>query len=294
MTRKNEDRRQIIEIVSGILATLEREGMFASSLASLGGMDFADVRPRVSSDPYKDIDWPRTMASGKMHIRLRDQERGIPVCFAVDISHSLLMSGPRSKRVVAADLLEVLSESALRRNCELSYVLFSDRIEFMRLRIGHPKACEHALQDIAALHPHAHTQTDMKGLLQYLAETLKTPTLVVIFSDFLCASGWQDDFELLVDRNEVIPLVIEDPRDRIGPPGFAYCRGIESGAVRPAYGGNALLNEAEPFFESLKKNGTIVWARFEINETQEACYERLADMFHVLEEHISLRSSHRR
>mgnify|MGYP001609002346 FL=1 len=126
--RKNNDRKEIIEIVSGILASLERESMFASSHVALGGMDFADVRPRVSSDPYKDIDWPRTIVTGKMHVRLREQERGIPVCFALDISHSLLMSGPRSKQAVAADLMEVLSEAALRRDCELSYVCLSDRI----------------------------------------------------------------------------------------------------------------------------------------------------------------------
>lgn len=294
MLRKNESRRHVIEIVSGTLATLEQESMFASSLAALGGMDFADVRPRVSSDPYKDIDWPRTIVTGNMHVRMREQERGIPVCFAFDISHSLLMSGPRSKRTVGLDLLEVLSEAALRRNCQLNYMLFSDRIEFTRLHIAHSKAYEHALHDIAVLRPHAHRQTDMKGLLQYLAWILKTPTLIIIISDFLCVSGWQDDFEFLMDRNEVIPLVIEDPRDRTGPPGFAYCRGIESGIVRPAYGGNAPVNETELFFELLKKKGTIVWARFELNEAQDSCYQRLIDMFHLLEEYISIRSRHRR
>ncbi|MDP3770066.1 MAG: DUF58 domain-containing protein [Candidatus Sungbacteria bacterium] len=294
MTPKNEDRGQIIEIISGILATLERESMFASSLAAVGGIDFADVRPRVSGDPYKDIDWPRTIVTGNMHVRLREQERGIPVCFALDISDSLLMSGQKSKRAVAADLLEVLSQAALRRNCILSYVLFSDRIEFTQLHIGHPQACKMALQDIADLRPHAHKQTDMSCVLQHLTWVLKVPTLVFILSDFLCPSGWQSDFDLLVDRNEVIPLVIEDPRDLIGPPGFAYCRGIESGTVRAAYGGNAFTNEAEPFFEGLKKNGTIVWARFEINETQDSWYQRMADMFSLLEEHISIRSAHRR
>lgn len=286
---------ETVEIVTGIIATLEQDSMFASSIASLGGTDFVDIREWASGDPCKDIDWPRTLTSGKMHLRLREQERSIPVCIALDISNSMLMSGEIAKQHVAMDIADVLTHAALRKSCGLTLVLFSNGIEWVRKSVSDAKAYNVARAEILAWEAQDHAMTDIKGMVQYLSWELRLPTLVFVISDFLSSFQWEEDFEFLLNRNEVIPIVLEDPRDRRGPAGFAYCQGIESRNVRLAFaGGNDELTRMFSFFERLSREGRTVWTRIQTSDAPDARFERLAEMFRMFEEQISARTALRR
>ena len=281
---------EVVEIITGVIAMLEQDSMFASSIAALGGTDFADVRLRATDDPYKDIDWPRTLATGKTHVRLREQERSVPVCIALDVSNSMRMSGSPSKRDTALEIMDVLAMAALRKSCVIRVVLFSDCIEWVERSVSDPRMYERLREEIAVFQPRNHTMTDIKGLLQYLSWELRTPTLVCVLSDFLSVFGWEEEFESLLGRNEVIPIMMEDPRDYQGPAGFAYCQGIESHNVRLAYSGNN--NEfirVHSFFELLEREGRSIWTRMETRSTYDQRIGLLAEMFRTFEEQLSMR-----
>ncbi len=287
--------RDAVEIVTGIIATLEQDSMFASSIAALGGTDFADVRERAIGDSCRDIDWPRTLATGKMHVRLREQERSVPVCIVLDVSNSMLMSGFPSKRDIALEIVDVLVEAALRKSCMVRLILFSDCIEWVRISVSDGRAYERARTEIMAFGPRDHATTDIKGLLQYLSWELRFPTLICVISDFLSLFEWEEDFESLLSRHEVIPIMTEDPRDRRGPAGFAYCQGIESRKVRLAFTGhNDALIGIRSFFERLEHEGRTVWTHLQTSDASDQRLERLVEMFRMFEEQISLRTVRRR
>ena len=258
-------------------------------------MDFVDIRERASGDPCRDIDWPRTLTSNKMHLRLREQERSIPVHIALDVSNSMLMSGDVPKRDAALEIIDVLVHSALRKTCEITFMLFSDGIEWIRRSVSDMRAYERARVEILGWQAGEHTMTDVKGVLQTLSWELRLPTLVFVISDFLSAFEWEEDFERLLGRHEVIPIVLEDPRDSRGPVGFAYCQGIESRRTRLAFaGGSDEFVRMRLFFDHLVSEARTVWARMQINESSESRLECLAEMFRAFGEQISMRMVSRR
>jgi uncharacterized protein (DUF58 family) len=182
---------ETVDIMTGIIATLEQDSMFASSIAALGGTDFVDIREWASGDPYKDIDWPRTLTTKKMHLRLREQERSIPVCIAMDISNSMRMSGEISKWHVALEVADVLTYAGLRKSCAVTMVLFSDDIEWVRMSVSDERAYKYARSEMLAWEPHDDATTDIRGLLQYLSWKLRLPTLLFIIADFLSTFDWE-------------------------------------------------------------------------------------------------------
>ncbi len=286
---------ETVEIVTGIIAMLEQDSMFASSIAALGGMDFVDIREWSSGDPCRDIDWPRTLTAGKMHLRLREQERSIPMCIAIDVSKSMFMSGDVPKRAIALEIADILVRAALRKSCVVTIVLFSNGIEWVRRSIADQRAYAQARSEIAAFEPREHTSTDIKGMLQHLSWELRLPTLVFLVSDFLGPFGWEEDLETLLIRNEVVPVILEDPRDRRGPAGFAYCQGIESRSVRLAFAslGNVLAH-VHALFERIVRESRMVYASIQTSDSLDSRIEQLARMFQMFEEQISTRTALRR
>jgi hypothetical protein len=98
-----------------------------------------------------------------------------------------------------------------------------------------------------------------------------------------------------LSKHEVITILLEDPRDRRGPAGFAYCQGIEWRKVRIAStGSNNELARVYLFFEYLVHEGRTVWAHLQTSDSSDARCEQLAKMFHVFEEQISMRTAVRR
>ncbi len=286
---------EIVEIVTGIIAMLEQDNMFASSIAALGGMDFVDIREWSSGDSCRDIDWPRTLTTGKMHLRLREQERSIPVCIAIDVSKSMLMSGDAPKRVIALEIADVLVRAALRKSCMVTIVLFSNGIEWVRRSIADQRAYAQARSEIAAFEPREHTSTDIKGLLQHLSWELRLPTLVFLVSDFLGPFGWEEDFATLLICNEVIPVILEDPRDRRGPAGFAYCQGIESRIVRLAFASHTnVLEHVHRLFERIARESRMVYASMQTSDSLDSRVEQLVRMFQTFEDQILTRTALRR
>lgn len=294
----NASKRAIIELITGVMATLERESMFASRIPSIGGTDISEIRLWASGDPYRDIDWPRTLVSGKTHLRLRDQDRAVPVAIAFDVSRSFLLSGPRSKRVMALEVMDIISEAALAKMSTVSYFLFSDEVELMLLGVSQLGGAKQLQEDIYSFDSHPHTSTDIRRLLEFLSDALRTPTLIFLLSDFLSDANWTEEFERLLDGHEVIPLLFEDPRDKKGVPGLTHVRGIESGRTRLAYPGvESKFVSARSFFTNRERAGRIVWTSFSVGEDEGSCYGRLYNLFEDYRErldNLSSRSQDRR
>jgi len=94
------------------------------------GIEFNDVREYQYGDNFKDIDWNITARFNKPYIKRFVEERERIVYFVVDVSSSLnTFIGQKNKFEIMAEILAILSYSALAVGDKVSVILFSDGIE---------------------------------------------------------------------------------------------------------------------------------------------------------------------
>ena len=82
------------------------------------------------------------------------------------------------------------------------------------------KGRRHALRvirDVLASAP-AGRRTNLAAALTYALDLLAHRSIVVVLSDFL-AEGWDRPLRQLAARHDVVAVTVDDPRERVLPPG---------------------------------------------------------------------------
>lgn len=204
-----------IEIKTNRLVSETFAGKYLSAFKGRG-MEFAQVREYVAGDDVRAIDWNVTARAGKPFVREYQEERELTLIVACDLSGSQFFgSGAKLKRESAAELAAVLAFSALRNNDKVGLYLFSDRQE----RFTPPrKGRRHALaivRDVLAFEPKG-TRTALGPALETLARLVHRRAIVVLVSDFQDA-GWEKALRLAARKHDLIPVLIEDPRESALP-----------------------------------------------------------------------------
>ncbi|TPW19730.1 MAG: hypothetical protein FD126_2398, partial [Elusimicrobia bacterium] len=175
-------------------------------------MEFAQVREYVAGDDVRTIDWNVTARAGKPFVREYQEERELTLIVACDLSGSQFFgSKAKFKRETAAELAAVLAFSALRNNDKVGLYLFSDRKE----RFTPPrKGRRHALaivRDVLAFEPTG-TRTRLGDSLDTLTRLLHRRAIIVLVSDFQ-DEGWERSLRRASRKHDLIPVLIEDPRE---------------------------------------------------------------------------------
>jgi len=209
-----------IEIKTGRLVSETFAGKYLSVFKGLG-MEFAQVREYSPGDDVRAIDWNVTARFGRPFVRQYQEERELTLIVACDLSGSQFFgSGPKLKKETAAELAAVLAFSALRNNDKVGLFLFTDGPELYRPpRKGH----KHALllvRDLLAFEP-KRRGTDIAGSLDTLNRMLRRRAIVVLVSDFQDA-GFEETLRRTALRHDLVPVVVEDPREREFPSLGAY------------------------------------------------------------------------
>lgn len=217
-------------MVSDVLA-----GQYRSAFKGRG-MEFEEVRPYMFGDDVRSIDWNVSARAGEPHVKVFREERELTVMLAVDLSRSLAM-GTRSelKRELVAEIAATLAFSAIRSNDRVGMLLFTDRIEAI---VPPKKGARHVLRivrDLLAFTPQGRG-TDIARALDELNASLSKRTVVCVISDFLApaqAKPWEGALARLRRRNDVIPIIVTDARERELPDvGIIDLEDLETGEVR--------------------------------------------------------------
>lgn len=200
-----------IEIKTNRLVSETFAGKYLSAFKG-SGMEFAQVREYVAGDDVRTIDWNVTARAGKTFIREYQEERELTVIVACDLSGSQFFgSAAKLKRETAAELAAVLAFSALRNNDKAGLYLFTDRKE----RFTPPrKGRRHALaivRDVLAFEPEG-SRTALAASLDTLTRLLHRRAVIVLVSDFQ-DEGWAKSLRLAARKHDVVPVLIEDPRE---------------------------------------------------------------------------------
>ncbi len=192
------------------------------------GMEFAEVRPYVPGDDYRNIEWNVSARLATPFVKTYTEERELTLLLIVDQSGSTRFGEPVTKAALAVEVAAVLALAAARHNDRVGALLFSDSVE----RVIPPrKGRRHALRvirDLVAFEPRG-KRTDLAASLTYASKLLHHRSIVVILSDFL-AVDWERPLRSLASRNDVVAIMVDDPRERELPAtGLIELRDAESG-----------------------------------------------------------------
>ncbi|MDA0975441.1 MAG: DUF58 domain-containing protein [Phycisphaerales bacterium] len=201
-----------IQIRTNRLVTDVLAGQYHSAFKGRG-MEFEEVRPYLVGDDVRTIDWNVSARLGDPHVKLFREERELTVILAVDLSGSLAFgSRTELKRELVAEIAGTLAFSAIRNNDKVALLAFTDRIElFVPPRKG-PRHVLRIVRELMALEPRG-TATDLPAAIEELRRIFRRRGVMFLVSDFL-DEAWERPFRALRQRHDLIPIVVEDERER--------------------------------------------------------------------------------
>lgn len=200
-----------LEIVTGRLVSESFSGDYLSVFKGRG-MEFASVREYAEGDDPRDIDRNVSARAGKPFVRQYVEERELTVVIAVDLSASQSFgSTARLKRESATEVGAALAFAALQNNDKVGLSVFTDGLERW---VPPRKGRRHVLaiiREILAFEPRG-KKTAIGPSLEKLARMLKRRCIVILISDFR-DSGFERALKLCALKHDLIPVIIEDPKE---------------------------------------------------------------------------------
>jgi len=204
-----------IEIKTGKLVNEVFAGQYTSVFKGRG-MEFSEVRQYPRRDDVRSIDWNVTARTGNLFVKKYVEERELTVIIMIDASASgHFGSVERFKSEFAAEIAGVLAFSAIRNNDKVGMSMFTDHVEKF---VPPKKGRQHILRIIREMlyFKAASTRTDLEKALEHLHDVIRRRSIVFIISDFL-DHGYEKMLRITSRRHDCIPVVIEDPRERVMP-----------------------------------------------------------------------------
>jgi uncharacterized protein (DUF58 family) len=180
------------------------------------GVEYADVREYGPGDDARLIDWDLTARSDRPYVRLSHQERGLDVWLLVDASRSLDWGTARMlKRDAALELVDLTTILLARHGGRVGAIVFDTEMR----KVFAPRGGRHGrLWLLSRLEAESAAEgkagrTDLAGALRRASRLIHRPSLVIVISDFLADSGWQQPMKSLSLRHDVVAARVSDPRE---------------------------------------------------------------------------------
>lgn len=192
--------------VDGLLA-----GDYRSMLAGTGS-ELHQIRPYSPGDDVRRIDWNVTARTRETHVRVELAERVLVTWIVFDASASMAFgTAQRRKADVAEGVVLAMGYAATRRGNRLGTIAFgSDDPQWQRPRPGRAGL----LLTLAALRAGPAGSGALADALRLVDGVARQRALVVIVSDFRCASDWQGALLRVAGRHPTLAVEIRDPREQ--------------------------------------------------------------------------------
>ena len=196
------------------------------------GLVFSDVRPYQAGDDVRAIDWNITARMNAPHIKQFVEERDRTVNLVIDMSASVLFGTQgQAKRELAAELAAVVAFSAIKNNDRVGLYIVTDKVEKF---VPPKKGRRHVLRlvgELLAFQPQARG-TNLAAGLDFLGKVARRRSVVFLVSDFLAAGGWERAMQIVRQRHELVPVIVNDPMELALPQvGLVVLEDLETGEV---------------------------------------------------------------
>ncbi len=177
------------------------------------GMTFSEVRNYQFGDEVRTIDWNVTARYNEPYSKVFEEERELTVLLVMDVSGSNEFgTAEKSKKELALELAAVLAFSAISNNDRVGVLLVSDRVERY---IAPAKGRKHALlilREMIECTPKSKL-TNLNEGLQFLRNTQKKRSIVIVISDFIDNTNFLDGMRLTRKRHDTIAIKLSDPAE---------------------------------------------------------------------------------
>ena len=221
-------RLRVIEIKTSHLANEQLSGSYSSVFRGQG-LSFREVRAYNPGDDVRWIDWNVSARMNEAFVKVFVEEREMTVMLVVDASESELFGTRRaSKAAVAAEICALCAFSAIRNNDRVGLVLATDHVEKI---VPPKKGDKHVMRVVREIlgHEPESAGTNLRVALETLSKVQKRRSVAFVVSDFF-DHGYERALALAASKHDVIPVVIEDPRDAELPDvGLATFEDLETG-----------------------------------------------------------------
>ena len=199
------------------------------------GMAFSEVREYQYGDDVRSMDWNVTARLRAPYVKVFEEEREMTVVLLIDISRSgLFGTSERTKRDLIAEIVAVLSFSAIINNDKVGALFFSDRVEeFIPPKKGRSHLL-HIIREIIELKPKS-DGTDVGQALRYLTNAMKKKCTAFVLSDMLDVNPdgsprYEDALKVARNRHDISVIKVHDPRERTIPDvGLVHVKDSETG-----------------------------------------------------------------
>lgn len=193
------------------------------------GTDFLDFRPYTPGDDFRNVDWNVYGRLRQLFVRQHEAPRQLSVTLLVDCSRSMVFGVPGTKLQQAQRVACALGFVALRGGDRVFGVAFARQI----VGWAGPLMGMRGLHNLVAMLEKAPAggTADLLGTLQQMRARRRCRGLIIIISDFLNVSRWDEALHLaLADGAQVLVVQVLDPLDRgVGLAGNLRLRDSESG-----------------------------------------------------------------
>ncbi len=175
------------------------------------GIEFADYREYAPGDDFRYIDWNVYQRSGRLLLRLFEEEEDLSVYIIVDASRSMGMGEPAKLRY-AKQVAAALSYVALANLDRVSVLSFGEKMEG---RLAPTRGKNRVFKVFEFLRGvEATGTTDLQTSLKTFAAQNKRKGVAILISDLYDPKGFEDGInQLRYARFETTVLHISDPRD---------------------------------------------------------------------------------
>jgi len=197
-------------IVKEILLRAKKEvftGNLGNNLTAFkgDGIDFAEIKEYDYGDDVRKINWKATAKTGEVKVNVFNEERELNIIIAFMIDGGINFGTVRLKQEVMAELLALLSFSALKNADRLTTLFFSDSVESFMKPTKNLGVVEDSVRTALTTDPIG-KRADFEAFCHYLNSTTRQKSMVLLISDFY----GEIDLSSIAHRHQIYALMVRD------------------------------------------------------------------------------------
>jgi uncharacterized protein (DUF58 family) len=178
------------------------------------GTDFESLRPYISGEDPRNIDWKATARRGAPISRNKQVERGQQLAVLLDAGRLMAETiGKYSKLEHALNATVMLSYVVQKRGDALSVASFSNKIESFLPTVRGPSLLPRVLESLYAVQVHP-VESDYWQAIAQVLMLLNRRSLVILLTDVLDASssaGLINNLSRAAEKHLVLCVVLNEP-----------------------------------------------------------------------------------
>lgn len=190
------------------------------------GFDFSELKEYVYGDDARKIDWKRSANTGKLHVRLFNEQRQINVLIVPILSGSLCFGTKEFKQETLSYLVALLGFSALKNN-DLYAIITCKNSTIQATKLNKQQYILHANIKNLLSENLLGIDVNYDQAVKYINDNFKKRSMIIFISDFYAIPN----FSTLSSKHEVVAIALRD-RFEEDPKALGYFNHIDPNTLK--------------------------------------------------------------